>query len=70
MTETKQWYLSKVLYFNVITIAIGIAQVVSQTYPVPTETLALIVGIGNMLLRMFATSTPISVGGKNLSGKK
>ncbi len=54
---------SKTLWFNVITIAIGIVQVVAKTYPIPTEVLALIVGVGNVILRMF-TEMPINtIGG-------
>lgn len=67
MNETKQWYLSKTLWFNVITILIGVLEVVSQTYPIPQNILALIVGIGNMLLRIFDTNKPIGFGNKTLS---
>jgi len=48
---TKVWYKSKTLYFNLITILLGVVQVVSNVYYIPTDILALINGIGNVLLR-------------------
>jgi hypothetical protein len=66
----KSLFASKTFWFNIITIALGIIQVISKTYPIPTETLALIIGIGNILLRIF-TGEPVTVGGKVLfRGKK
>jgi len=47
----KLWYKSKTLYFNLITILLGVVQVVSNVYYIPTDILALINGIGNVLLR-------------------
>ena len=67
--ETKSIWKSKALWFNVVTIALGIIQVVAKTYTIPTEILALIVGIGNILLRMFSDNVPLTVGGKRIDGK-
>ncbi len=54
---------SKTFWFNAITILIGVVQVVSNTYPLPTEALALIVGIGNLILRLLTTEKIDTVGG-------
>ncbi len=57
---------SKTFWFNAITILIGVVQVVSNTYPLPTEALALIVGIGNLVLRLLTTEKISSIGGIKL----
>ena len=49
--ENKIFYKSKTFWFNLITIAIGVVQVVSKTYPIPNELLGLIIGLGNLFLR-------------------
>lgn len=56
----KKWYQSKTLWYNIVTIALGIVQVVSDVYIIPTEILTLVNGIGNVVLR-FLTSTGIQV---------
>jgi len=66
--EIKQWYTSKVLWFNIITILIGVIQVISKTYPIDTEVLAVIMGIGNMLLRIL-DGQPLQIGNTTF-GKK
>lgn len=66
--ETKQWYASKTLWFNVITIILGVVQVITKTYPIETEALALIMGVGNMLLRIL-DGQPLQIGKKTF-GKK
>jgi hypothetical protein len=66
--ETKQWYTSKVLWFNIITILIGVIQVIAKTYPIDTEALAVIMGVGNMLLRIL-DGQPLQIGSKTF-GKK
>jgi hypothetical protein len=58
MDNIKVWYGSKTLWFNVVTILLGVVQVVTDVYPIPTEYLALIMGTGNVLLR-FITSKKI-----------
>jgi len=59
--ETKQFYKSKTFWLNAITILIGIVQVVSKTYTIPTNTLLLINGVGNLLLKMIG-GQPIAFG--------
>lgn len=54
----KKWYTSKTLWFNIVTISLGMVQVVSDVYAVPTDILALVNGVGNVVLR-FLTSTGI-----------
>jgi hypothetical protein len=61
----KQWYQSKTFWFNVITMLIGIIQVISKSYPISPELLALIVGVGNLILRSLS-GEPIVFGSKTL----
>jgi len=49
--EAKSFLRSRTLWFNVVTILLGVVQVVSNVYYIPTDILALINGIGNVLLR-------------------
>ena len=51
MAKTKSLFKSKTLYFNLLTILLGVVQVVRNVYYIPTDILALINGIGNVLLR-------------------
>ena len=55
----KKWYLSKTVWFNILTVALGIMQIVSEIYVIRPDVLALAMGIGNFLLR-FMSSTRIS----------
>ena len=48
---TKRWFMSRTLWFNAVTILLGVVEVVSGVYPVDPAALGLIVGIGNVLLR-------------------
>jgi len=58
--NTKSLFKSKTLYFNLLTILLGIVQVVSNVYYIPTDILALINGVGNVLLR-FITSEKLAI---------
>jgi len=58
--KTKSIYKSKTLYFNILTIALGCFLVVNNTYPVPADILALVVGLGNVILR-FLSSKKITI---------
>jgi hypothetical protein len=62
----KPWYLSKTLYFNIITIALGVLEVVTKTYPVSPELLAIIIGVGNMVLR-FISGGAITIAGRKFA---
>jgi hypothetical protein len=62
------FYKSKTLWLNVITIAIGILEVVSKTYPISPEVLGLITGFGNLLLRII-DGKPIAFGNVILGSK-
>ena len=55
----KPFWKSKTLYFNLVTILLGVVQVVSNVYYIPTDILALINGVGNVFLR-FLTSEKIA----------
>lgn len=55
----KKWYTSKTIWFNIITIVLGIIQVISNSYAIPSEILATINGVGNLILRVI-TSTSIT----------
>lgn len=58
--EGKPFWKSKTLWFNLITIALGVVQVVTEVYPLPVEVLGLVNGVGNVLLRV-VTSEPVSL---------
>ncbi len=51
----KKWYHSKTIWFNLITIALGILGAVNDVYPVDPKMLALVNGIGNVFLRFLTT---------------
>jgi hypothetical protein len=53
----KKWYKSKVVWFNIVTLALAIINEMAGKV-IPTECSASIVAIGNVLLRMI-TSTKI-----------
>ena len=61
----KEFYQSKTFWFNVLTIGLGIIEVITKTYPVSPEILVLINGVGNLFLRMLS-GQPITFGGKSL----
>ena len=69
MDNSKEWFKSKTFWFNALTVGLGIVEVVSKTYPIPPQILALINGFGNMFLRMI-TNEVITFGGKSLFGRK
>lgn len=57
----KSWYLSKTLWFNIITLIIGIIGQATEIFPMDAQTakvFALIIAAGNFILR-FMTSEPI-----------
>lgn len=51
----KKWYKSKVIWWNIITIVLGIVEVYNKSYPIPAEVLSFVNGIGNMVLRFLTT---------------
>jgi len=55
--KMKKWYKSKVVWFNIVTLALAIINEMAGKV-IPTECSASIVAIGNVLLRMI-TSTKI-----------
>jgi len=59
---------SKTLWFNVITIAIGLVEVITKTYPIDPQALAFIMGFGNFLLRLLSGDA-LTIGGKPLVKK-
>ena len=68
--QTKSIWASKTLWLNVITIALGIFEVVTKTYTVSPEIIGLVNGLGNILLRMFSANEPLTIGGVRVDGKK
>jgi hypothetical protein len=67
--ESKKWYQSVVLWFNVVTILLGVLDVVSKTYYIPQEYIGMFMGIGNIILRILRPEVPLAFGGK-IFGKK
>ena len=60
---------SKVFWFNVITIGIGIVGVVNKSFPIDPQILMYINGAGNVLLRLL-TNKPIVFGNRTILGKR
>lgn len=61
--DSKQWYESKTLWFNILTVIAAILAVPEITSLIPAEWLKYIVAVnalGNIILRIFSTSIPIS----------
>lgn len=62
--ETKPWYKSKVIWFNVITTIIALATELSNATDITTESMlkiyAAVMTVGNIILRVFLTEKPIS----------
>tara|TARA_R100000750_G_C2275069_1_gene68997 strand:+ start:59 stop:250 length:192 start_codon:yes stop_codon:yes gene_type:complete len=52
----KAWFRSKTLWWNFITLVLGVVEVYSGVYYVPTDVLALVNGAGNVFLRMVTDS--------------
>ena len=58
--STKPWYLSKTVWFNVITIVVGIIGQVTDAFTLNAQTLkvfGIVLSVGNVLLRFLTTST-------------
>jgi hypothetical protein len=66
--KMKPWYESKTVWFNVITMLLGIIPIVGafvkliepQTAVVIDGVLAMVAGIGNVILRVWFTTEPIA----------
>lgn len=64
MTGTKVWWASKTLWFNVVALVVGVAGYFVDT-PIRghgelTPVFAAIVACGNMGLRIFSTTQPLT----------
>ena len=58
--STKPWYLSKTVWFNVITIVVGIIGQVTNAFELNASVLkvfGIVLSVGNLLLRFLTTST-------------
>jgi len=62
----KPWFTSKTLWFNVITIALGSLEIITKTYPIDPGILAIIMGLGNVILR-FISGNAITIAGKKFA---
>ena len=51
----KKWYLSKTLYFNVVTFVLAVVQAYAGVWYVPAEVMGYITMVGNFLLRLLTT---------------
>lgn len=57
-SKLKKWYKSRTLWFNLVTLLLGVTEVVTGVYAIPGDYLLLVNGVGNVLLR-FLTTEPI-----------
>lgn len=67
---TKDLFSSRTFWFNAITIVLGVLEVITKTYPIPPEAFVLIMGIGNLILRMLTEEKIGSIGGLRFSVDK
>lgn len=58
--NSKPIWKSKTMWFNVITLTLGILEVINGVYLVDTQQLLLINGVGNLLLR-YVTNTAVTL---------
>lgn len=58
MEQTKPWWESKTIWFNVLSGAVDLAQTLGGVGVLPPGVLPLVVAVGNVLLRII-TSQPI-----------
>lgn len=54
----KKWHESKTLWFNLVTIFLGLISLIDQTFSIDPQLLGLVNGFGNVVLR-FLTKEPI-----------
>lgn len=57
---TKSWYQSKIVWFNALTTIVAIALFFKGTFPAYAPTFVAVSGVGNIILRIWFTSTSIS----------
>ena len=60
MNNSKPWYSSTVIWFNLATGALEAMQYLSGAGIVPPGIGTIVVNVGNILLRVYKTSQPIS----------
>jgi hypothetical protein len=53
-----KWYLSRTVWFNIVTTVIMVASL-GSIVPVDSKILGLVIGVGNVILRVWFTSQPI-----------
>lgn len=68
MAEQKPWYRSKIIWFNLLGAGIEIAQLLGDSHIIPARELGLIMGVGNIFLRL-VTGQPIGTRKKRPAGK-
>lgn len=56
--KCKPIWKSKTMWFNIITLALGVLEVINGVYLVDSQQLLLINGVGNLLLR-YVTDTAV-----------
>ena len=56
--DSKKWYYSWTVWFNILLLAVEFVNQLSQVVPIPPGFIALVAGFGNLLLR-FKTTNPI-----------
>jgi hypothetical protein len=65
--NAKVWWKSKTLWFNIITVLVGVIGQVTDVFTLDAKTSQIFAGIlavGNFLLR-FLTETPVTTSSKN-----
>lgn len=57
--NSKHWYQSKLTWLGILTTVIAIAEYLSQSVPAWSSVLTGVVGVGNIVLRVYFTNTVI-----------
>ena len=57
---SKKWYQSKTLWFNIITLVLSTLDTLSGSGFIKPEIYAIIVAIGNVVLRLWFTDKPVT----------
>ena len=62
--QVKVWYKSVTLWFNLITLTLGILELAQQVNLIPAQYVFLGTGIGNLILRLFFTKSNLETPSK------
>lgn len=59
--KTKKWYQSLTVWFNILTGLLAVAEVFANEDILSTQAYAIILGVGNVVLRLFKTDSKVEL---------